>query len=413
MNPKQTSCDQPRSNDVSPLIPSSATHQKGAAIRASFLTLIALSLLTLALAAPALAATEGVVYSFASPPDAYGPQCSLVLDTAGNLYGTTFSGGAHNVGAVFKVSSTGTESVVYSFAGGSDGSHPIADLVRDAKTGYLYGTTIYGGTTNSGTVFVVNPATGVETVLYSFKGGVDGANPYSRVVRSGATIFGTTNSGGAFGYGTIFKLTAKGKETILHSFNSAFPTLDGSYPYAGLTLYKGALYGTTTMGGESNLGTIFSITTTGAYTLLYSFKGGANDGQNPYAGVAFDKTGVLYGTTYSGGTDNAGTVYKSAGGTEAVVYNFLRNGADGINPYAGLVLYKGNFYGTTTGGNATGGTVYEITPAGAESILHTFAGGADGYNPFSALVLGTGKTFYSTTAIGGTSSLGTIFSLKP
>jgi uncharacterized repeat protein (TIGR03803 family) len=375
--------------------------------------IIILSSLLLAFALSAFAQTESVVYSFANPPDAYGPKCSLVLDTAGNMYGTSFSGGANNVGAVFEVSATGAESVAYSFAGGSDGSHPIADLVRDAKTGYLYGTTVYGGAANSGTVFVVNPATGVETVLYSFKGGVDGANPYSRVLRSGTTIYGTTNSGGAFGYGTIFKLTAKGKETILHSFNSAFPTLDGSYPYAGLTLYKGVLYGTTTMGGASNLGTIFSIRPSGAYTSLYSFKGGTEDGQYPYAGVIFDKTGVLYGTTYGGGTDNAGTVFKSAGGAEAVLYNFRRNGGDGINPYASLLLYKGNFYGTTTGGNASGGTVYEITPAGTESILHTFTGGADGFNPFSALVLGVDKTFYSSTAIGGHSGLGTLFGLKP
>jgi uncharacterized repeat protein (TIGR03803 family) len=370
----------------------------------------------LMLVAPVLvsAQTESVVYSFANPPDAYGPKCNLVLDTAGNMYGAAFSGGLHNLGAVFKVTPTGTETVVYSFAGGADGSHPIAGLFRDTRTGNLYGTTVYGGTTNNGTVFVLNPGTGTETVIYSFKGGTDGANPYSRVLRAGTTIFGTTINGGAFGYGTVFKLTATGKETILHNFNSAFPTLDGSYPYAGLTLYKGILYGTTTLGGVGNLGTVFAITKTGGYTLLYSFKGGSNDGQGPNAGVAFDKSGNLFGTTYSGGINNAGVVFEISGGVETAIHHFGRNSGDGINPFASLIFVKGNFYGTTLqGGSANGGTVFKITPSGTETLLHSFTGGADGFNPYSALVLGASSTFYSTTLQGGTSNLGTVFKVIP
>lgn len=376
--------------------------------------LLVFSLLMLAIAAPAAAATESVVYSFANPPDAYDPKCNLILDAAGNLYGTTFSGGVNNLGSVFVVTPTGTESVVYSFKGGTDGSHPIAGLFRDVKTGNLYGTTVYGGSTNNGTVFMVNPATGAENVLYSFKGGTDGANPYSSVVRAGTTIFGTTFNGGAFGYGTVFKLTSAGKETILHSFNSAFPTLDGSYPYANLLVNKGILYGTTTLGGASNLGTVFSITKTGSYNLLYSFKGGSNDGQNPNAGVVFDTSGNIYGTTYGGGTDNAGVVFKlPPGGVDIVLHNFARNSADGINPYASLVLYKGNFYGTTLqGGTANGGTAFKITPAGTETVLHSFTGGADGFNPYGALVRNA-KTFYSTALQGGTANLGIVFKVIP
>ena len=375
----------------------------------------ALAAFVLGIAAPVLASTESVIYSFANPPDAFKPQCNLVADAAGNMYGTTFSGGTNNLGAIFKVTSTGAESVVYSFAAGTDGKHPVAGLVLDKKTGNLYGTTVYGGTTNNGTVFVFNPATGVETVLYSFKGAVtDGANPYSSVVRAGTTIFGTTMNGGAFGYGTVFKLTGKGKITILHDFNSAFPTLDGSYPYAGLTLYKGILYGATTMGGLGNLGTVFAISKTGAYSLLYSFKGGSTDGQSPYAGVVFDPAGNLYGATYGGGVDNAGVVYILAAGGEAVLHHFRRTGGDGINPYASLVRYKSNFYSTTTqGGTANGGTIYKITPTGTETVQHSFTGGADGFNPFSPLLLGTPKAFYSTTNIGGTSSLGTVFKFVP
>ena len=395
------------------LFPSLTSHEKSCFCPSMF-CLLPLLILSIAAPAPALASTESVVYSFANPPDAYSPRCNLVLDAAGNMYGTTFSGGTNNLGAVFMITSTGTEKVVYSFAGGSDGSHPVAGLALNKKTGILYGTTVYGGSTNNGTVFKLNPATGAESVLYSFLGGTDGANPYSSVVLAGANIFGTTFNGGAFGYGTVFKVTA-GKETVLHSFNSAFPTLDGSYPYAGLTLYKGILYGTTTLGGASNLGTVFSITKTGSYALLYSFKGGSNDGQGPNAGVAFDKSGNLYGTTYSGGTDNAGVVFElPAGGAETVLHHFLRNSADGINPYASLIFFKGSFYGTTLqGGSANAGTVFKITPADTETVLHAFTGGADGYNPYGALVLGANKTFYSTTLQGGAPNLGVVFAVVP
>jgi uncharacterized repeat protein (TIGR03803 family) len=400
--------------NVSRVQRTAASRTTAVVTNARITSVVVVSVLALAIAAPALAATEKVIYGFANRPDAYGPKCNLVLDTAGHMYGTTFSGGAHNLGAVFMVTPTGKESVVYSFAGGADGSHPIGGLVRDKNTGNLYGTTVTGGTTDNGTVFVLNPSTGVETVLYSFQGGTDGANPYSSVVRSGTTIFGTTYNGGSFGYGTVFQLTAAGKETVLHSFNSAFPTLDGSYPYAGLALYKEVLYGTTTLGGVSDLGTVFAITKAGGYTLLHSFKGGTTDGQGPNAGVAFDKSGNIYGTTYLGGIYNAGVVFTIAGGGETVIHHFGRNSADGANPYASLILYKANFYGTTLqGGSANGGVVFKITPRGTKTVLHSFAGGADGYNPYSALVLGASNAFYSTTLQGGTSNLGTVFKLIP
>jgi len=399
--------------DLQPPDPAAATSGLTAIRTCAFLAVL-LSLLA-GITSPALATTESVVHSFGNPPDAYGPRCNLVADAAGNLYGTTFSGGVNNLGAVFVTTPAGAEHVLYSFTSGTDGTHPIAGLVYDKKTGNLYGTTVFGGTANSGTVFVVNATTGAESVLYSFKGGLDGANPYSALVRSGTTIFGTTMNGGQFGYGTVFVLTAKGKETVLHSFNSAFPTLDGSYPYAGLVLYKGLLYGTTTLGGASNLGTVFSISKAGSYALLYSFKGGTLDGQSPFGGVLFDKAGIIYGTTFGGGTDNAGVVYSLSGGADVVLHSFLRNSADGINPYSTLILFKKNFYGTATGGNSTGGTVFKVTPSGVESTTHTFSGGAtDGFNPYGALVVGADKkTLYGTTVIGGSSNLGTVFKVVP
>lgn len=390
-----------------PSVGSSATSGMSWAI---VLACVCIACLTMATAAGAQ--TESILYSFANPPDAYGPQSSLVVDSAGNMYGTTFSGGANNLGAVFMVTPNGTESVIYSFTGQPDGSHPIAGLFRDPKTGNLYGTTVYGGTTNNGTVFSVTPG-GVEKVLYSFKGAPDGANPYSSVVRAGMTIYGTTYNGGAHGYGTVFRLASNGKETVLHDFNSAFPTLDGSYPYAGLVLYKGLFYGTTTMGGTSNLGTVFSISKSGTYNSLYSFLGNPADGQYPYGSASFDKSGNLYGTTLGGGADNAGTVYKLGKGSDVILHHFARTGGDGINPYAGLLFLKGNFYGTAEGGNLNGGVIFEVTPGGTETVLHAFSVGPDGYNPYSNLVVGASKALYGTTLNGGTSKLGTVFKLVP
>lgn len=380
---------------------------------ASVVALAAMWVLLLATAHPALAQTETAFYNFANTPDGGYPQSSLILDTAGNLYGTTLYGGAHGRGSVFKITPAGTETVLYSFTGGADGNTPVAALVLDKKTGNLYGTTLNGGASGVGTVFQVTPS-GTETVLYSFKGGTDGFNPYSSLVRLGTTLYGTTNSGGAFGYGTVFKLTAAGKETILHSFNSAFPTLDGAYPYAGLVLYKGVLYGTTRYGGAFNLGTVFSITKAGAETVLYSFQGGT-DGAYTYATVLFDKTGNVYGTTYSGGTANAGTVFElTPGGVETVLHSFARDGADGMNPQSSLIFDKTNLYGTTLqGGHANVGTVFELTPAGTETVLYSFTGAKDGTNPYAGLVLGKKNTLYSTTDQGGTFNYGTVFKLIP
>ena len=371
------------------------------------------SALLLLAAHPALAQTQNVLYNFTNTPDGGYPESGLVLDAAGNLYGTTLYGGVHGRGSVFMITPAGTETQLYSFTGGVDGDVPVAGLALDKKTGNLYGTTLYGGASGNGAVFRVTPS-GTETVLYSFAGGTDGANPYSGLVRVGTTLYGTTDAGGAYGYGTVFKVTAGGKETVLHSFNSAFPTLDGAHPYAGLVLYKGILYGTTRYGGASNLGTVFSITKAGAETVLCSFQGGA-DGAYTYAGVAFDKSGSIYGTTYSGGTDNAGTVFKLTGaGAESILHSFVRDGVDGLNPQASLTFDRGNFYGTTLqGGPANIGTVFEVTPAGTETVLYQFTGGTDGGYPYAGLVLGKKNTLYSTTYQGGSSNYGTVFRLVP
>src|SRR5450631_3911763 len=197
-----------------------------------------------------------------------------------------------------------TESVLHSFAqNGTDGYNPYAGLAIDTA-GNLYGTTNVGGASSAGTVFKVTPS-GTETVLYSFKGGTDGCNPFDAGVVLGkkGVLYGATSGCGANAVGTVFKLTRTGAETVLHSF--AFDGKDGFNPYAGLVLDKttGNLYGTTYYGGASAAGTVFEITPTGAETVLYSFANDGKDGKNPYAGLVLDKTGNLYGTTNLGGAN--------------------------------------------------------------------------------------------------------------
>jgi uncharacterized repeat protein (TIGR03803 family) len=265
-------------------------------------------------------ATFTVLYSFKWDfADGAFPYAGVVLDAAGNLYGTTYWGGASGLGTVFKLDTTGAETVLHSFNGG-DGSNP-ADLIRDAN-GNLYGTTQFGGASDAGTVFKLD-TTGAETVLHSFVGPpTDGLRPIAGLVRdAGGSLYGTTLAGGSSsncggGCGTVFRLDTTGAETVLHSF--AKKRRDGKFPYAGLVRdAAGNLYGTTVQGGASNncvggCGTVFRLDTTGGETLLHRFVGGspATDGERPGAGLVRDAAGNLYGTTPQGGAYGAGTVFK-------------------------------------------------------------------------------------------------------
>ena len=244
-----------RRGTLSPLPGNRVLAALARAISGGVMALAIFSVVT-ASAQSASAQSQSVIYNFANTPDAGYPESDLVLDAAGNMYGTSLYGGVHGRGSVYSISPTGTETILYSFTGGADGNVPVAGVVLDKKTGNLYGTTLYGGTTGNGTVFEVTPG-GTETVIYSFLGGADGQNPYSRLVRSGTTLYGTTDSGGAYGYGTVFKVTAAGKKTILHSFNSAAPVRDGAYPYAGLVFYKGLLYAQPAMAACTTWGRCF------------------------------------------------------------------------------------------------------------------------------------------------------------
>jgi uncharacterized repeat protein (TIGR03803 family) len=249
---------------------------------------------------------ERVLHRFSGPDGAL-PIGYLIRDSAGNLYGTTQMGGASGLGTVFKLDKTGVERVLHSFAGPPDGQYPEAGLIRDSA-GNVYGTTSNGGVSNFGAVFELDSC-GHETVLYSFTGGSDGSDPVAGLLRNAeGDLYGTTFTGGSYGVGTVFKVDASGNETVLHSFNG----YSGKYPEAPLVNdSQGNLYGVALQGGPAdNLGgTIFKITSQGVWSVLYNFTGGP-DGGNPAGSLRMDSAGNLYGTTASGGTTSNGTVFK-------------------------------------------------------------------------------------------------------
>jgi uncharacterized repeat protein (TIGR03803 family) len=265
------------------------------------------------------AGQETLLHSFTGKAgDGANPLAGVIRDAAGNLYGTTAAGGSASscgsggCGTVFKLDATGKESVLYNFTNAADGGFPYAGVIRDAA-GNLYGTTQFGGdrTCGCGTVFKLDTS-GKESVLYSFTGkGGGGQFPQAGVIRDAAgNLYGTTFVGGAFNNGTVFKLNSAGKDSVLHSFKGQ--KADGANPSAGLIRdAAGNLYGTTQSGGALNGGTVYELSATGKESLLYSFTSGA-DGGFPLAGVIRDAAGNLYGTTQSGGTSGFGTVFKIA-----------------------------------------------------------------------------------------------------
>jgi uncharacterized repeat protein (TIGR03803 family) len=326
--------------------------------------------------------TEQVLHSFGGGTDGGNPVAGLILDTAGNLYGTTFVGGTYGFGTVFELTpaagGTWTKQTLHNFNGdGTDGTFPSAGLIFDAA-GNLYGTASDGGTYGNGMVFELTPAAGgtwTEKVLYSFGNGADGATPYAGLIFDAAdNLYGTTFGGGTYALGTVFELTpAAGgtwTEQVLHSFTGN--GTDGAYLSAGLILdAAGNLYGTTTNGGTIGGGTAFELTPAagGTWTesVLHNF-GNGTDANMPRGGLIFDAAGNLYGASTSGGAQNAGTVFEltPAGGgtwTEQVLHNF-GSGTDGANPYSGLIRDAAhNLFGTTKqGGTSNYGTVFEVTP---------------------------------------------------
>jgi uncharacterized repeat protein (TIGR03803 family) len=357
---------------------------------------------------------ETTLYSFTGGTDGASPYAGVIQDAHGNFYGATFAGGAANLGTVFKIDKTGKETVLYSFTGTPDGIHPSSDLLLD-KAGNLYGANYEGGASGFGAIFKVDKA-GKESLLYSFASGTDGEYPGSGLIQDAAgNLYGTTGYGGKSGNGTVFKISKSGKETILHSFTGT----DGQYPFSTLVRDSaGTLYGTTSMGGTSGNGTVFKLTAKGKVTVLHSFAGG-KDGVNPYAGLVQDEKGNFYGTTYSGGAAcqgfGCGTVFKlTPKGKETVLHAFATS--DGHYPDFGTLVRDaaGNLYGTTyAGGTADMGVVFKVASSGKETVLYNFTGGADQGFPVAGLIQDKAGNFYGTTLGNPPTTYGTVFKFKP
>jgi uncharacterized repeat protein (TIGR03803 family) len=400
-------------------------------------TILAISTLVMVVTRTA-AAGERVLVNF-NGNNGNGPYGGLISDAAGNLYGTTTGGGPHLYGTVFelmpKAGGGWSGKLLHSFtANGVDGIAPYTRLVIDAA-GNLYGTTNNGGPNNVGTVFELTPTTSgtwKERILYSFGNNqVDGTNPYGGLILdSSGNLYGTTAGGGVYFNGTVFELTPGNAggwtETVLHNFNFS----DGISPYAGLVFdASGNLYGATYAGGTYGYGTVFELTPQGSgqwnETVLFNFNGQNATGDAPYATLIFDTAGNLYGTTVFGGTYDSGMVFEltpqaSGEWIETVVHSFEPSNWDGGNPFGGLIRdAAGNLYGTTNqGGRFNYGTVFKLTPkAGGgwtEQLLHVFNdNGKDGYNPYCTLLSDNGGNLYGVTYQGGTHNAGTVFEILP
>jgi len=396
-----------------------------------------ISTVLLACAAMSIAASAQTftnLVGFDYTDGAYPYYGSLTQGVDGNLYGTTNLGGATSMGTVFRITASGTLTTLYSFCVQGppciDGEEPYGGLVQ-APDGNFYGTTSNGGANGWGTVFKITPS-GKFTTVYSFcpQGFpcADGFFPYAGLVQGAdGNFYGTTQQGGANGQGTVFKLTAGGTLTTLYSFCALTSCADGALLYAGLIQASdGSLYGTTLVGGAHGAGTVFKITAAGALTTVHSFD--ITDGSNPYSGLVQASDGNFYGTTANGGKRDDGTIFKiTPAGKLTTIYNFcsITYCPDGVVPYGDLVqATDGSLDGTTLAGGANNsGIIFKLSADGALTTLYSFC--ADGYpnctdggEPFAGLLQATNGDFYGTTFEGGDLSCsppfgcGSIFSLS-
>jgi uncharacterized repeat protein (TIGR03803 family) len=382
--------------------------------------LLAMLGLTVALANLSWAG-EKILYTFgASQQDGYAPQCALIFDSRGNLYGTTYSGGTHQGGTVFELSpgSNGswTEKILYNFGGDFDGQNPYAGLVFDSK-GNLYGTTNQGGYYGSGSVFELTAGAGStwsERVIYSFNsyGSGDGFLPASTLILDQAgNLYGNTGYGGAFGYGTVFELSPGANGTWTEKLIHSFTGNDGGLPAGALARDEsGKLYGTAYELGPNDYGNVFELTpgAGGTWTekTIFSFNG--VNGVSPSGGILIGSAGDLYGTSET----NAFELSPGSNGTwTAKTLHFFTGGTGGAYADSGMIFdTQGNLFGTTYYGGAQTGTVFKLGPASGgtwtQTVLHRFSpGDGDGRNPASNLVLDSKGNLYGTTYAGGSSTV--------
>jgi len=386
-----------------------------------------LSVLVLATLAQAQSFT--VLYNFTGQSDGATPWAGLIQDAAGDLDGTS-QGAFVGAGNVYRMDTTGTETVLYTFTGSPDGAGPQAALTID-KAGNLYGTTVAGGGSgplcgSCGTVFKIDTA-GNERVLYTFKGFSDGCLPTQGVIVDEAgDLFGTATQCGSSNLGTIFKLDTAGNFTLLHTFTGG--SSDGAYPRWGhLTMDEaGNLYGLAQIGGSTGCtlgkgcGVLYKLSKNGKFALLYSFQGGLSDGCGPGGSLVQDKAGNSYGTTEGCGAGGTGTIWKlSKKGEETVLHNFALSASNGCYPYAGVARdSKGNLYGVTYYcGAYSYGALYELSAKGVFTLLHSFDD-YDGANPVGEVLRTAGGTLFGTATTGGTlggdlSFFGTVWEYLP
>jgi uncharacterized repeat protein (TIGR03803 family) len=361
-----------------------------------------LTALILALSTLLQAQTFKVIHVFQDYPDGATPWAGLTLDKNGNLYGTTVGGGTeYEAGTVYEISKFGAETVLYTFSDGQ--TAPEGPLITD------HAGNLYGAATN----IVRLSTSGQETILFTFTNNSEGDDPLGNLVRDPAgNLYGTTKFGGEVqcdlvgGCGVVYKVTPSGEEIILHAFSGG---TDGAGPTAGLIRNTaGNLYGTTSVGGTgeacyAGCGTVFVVDTADKETVLYDFTGGP-DGSVPSAGLIADAADNVYGTTTFGGQFGDGVVFKiSKTGLETTLHSFSGSPLDGENPYAALVRdVSGNLYGTTFGGGKYQyGTVFRLAKDGTETVLHNFTGGRDGAFPLGGLLLDSKGNLYGTASQGG------------
>ena len=400
---------------------------------------------TLATASAAAAQTYSVIHSFSGSADGSTPNSTMIMDQAGNLYGTTSYGGAQpgnaGSGLVFKLVKRNSSWVLtpsYTFQGGSDGAHPGASVVI-APNGILYGTTSLGGNPGCpagmgcGTVYQLQPPARAcqsvlcpwtKTVLYRFTGALDGANPgYGQLVfdHSG-NIYGTTGGGGDLGSGVVYQLTHSSggwQESVLHSFDGMG---DGLEPLSGVVFDSQAnLYGTTVRGGAHGNGTVYELTSSESGWMISKQYDIANEGNSPYAGVILDQLGNVYGATLLGGPGNGGTIFQlvSSGSqwSSSIIGSFSPLGGQGLGAFSNLTMdAAGNLYGTTGTDGAHGfGSVFKLAPQNGswvQTTLYDFAGGSDGCNPSGGVTLGPNGYLYGTTQ-GCGAGYGVVWEIAP
>jgi len=381
------------------------------------------------------ASTAKLIYSFAGSGDGEYTDTELVMDSAGNLYGTSVQGGIYGGGTVFQVTPAGVHTVLYDFTGGADGGEPYKGVTLDAQ-GNLYGTAVTGGGGSCeggcGVTFKLSNSGGVwtQSVIHTFTGGKDGSGPGSPVaIDEQGNVYGTTPTGGANGMGVVYQLRpgATGGWTlrVIHTFTGGSDGGGGSASRLMIDA-TGNLYGVCTVGGTNGFGTVYKMSSVQGkwqFTTLYAFKD-QPDGALPYGGVISDKAGNLYGTTYYAGVHDLGTVYKlthsNGTWTESVLYSF-KGGTDGASPISSLVAdAAGNLYGTTSDGGAAAcvcGVIFKLTRGATgkwtESVAYRFPGMPQPGFAYNGMVAGSTGTFYGATVHGGSGNDGAIYQFTP